>query len=76
MWTLIDGGLRGRFRQHPQVRHDLGDVSQAVAEGRMTPAAAAHRLLGYLDASDTKCRPSLGEGPSSRGARGDEELPG
>jgi LAO/AO transport system kinase len=49
MWALIDGGLRGRFRQHPQVRHDLDDVSRAVADGRMTPAAAAHRLLGYLD---------------------------
>jgi LAO/AO transport system kinase len=49
MWTLIDGGLRGRFRQHPQVRHDLDDVSRAVADGRMTPAAAAQCLLGYLD---------------------------
>jgi len=49
MWTLIDGGLRGRFRQHPQVRHDLDDVSRAVADGRMTSAAAAHHLLGYLD---------------------------
>jgi LAO/AO transport system kinase len=51
MWTLIDGGLRGRFRQHPQVRHDLDEVSRAVADGRMTPAAAAGRLLGYLDDS-------------------------
>jgi LAO/AO transport system kinase len=49
MWTLIDGGLRGRFRQHPQVRHDLDDVSRAVADGRITPDAAAFRLLGYLD---------------------------
>jgi len=49
MWTLIDSGLRGRFRQHPQVRHDLDDVSRAVADGRMTSAAAAHQLLGYLD---------------------------
>ena len=49
MWTLIDGGLRGRFRQHPQVRHDLENISRAVADGRMTAAAAAHRLLGYLD---------------------------
>jgi LAO/AO transport system kinase len=49
MWTLIDSGLRGRFRQHPKVRHDLPDVSSAVADGRITPAAAAHRLLGYLD---------------------------
>jgi LAO/AO transport system kinase len=49
MWTLIDSGLHGRFRQHPQVRRDLDEVSRAVADGRMTPAAAAGRLLGYLD---------------------------
>jgi LAO/AO transport system kinase len=49
MWTLIDSGLRNRFRQHPQVRHDLERVSRAVAGGRVTPAAAAYRLLGYLD---------------------------
>jgi LAO/AO transport system kinase len=51
MWTLIDSGLRGRFRQHPEVRRDLEDVSRAVADGRMTAAAAAHRLLGHLDGS-------------------------
>ncbi len=49
MWTLIDGGLRGHFRQNPQVRHDLDDVSKAVADGRMTSTAAAHHLLGFLD---------------------------
>jgi LAO/AO transport system kinase len=54
MWTLIDGGLRGRFRQHPQVRHDLEAVSRAVAAGRMTPASAACRLLGYLEATSNE----------------------
>ena len=49
MWTLIDSGLRARFRQHPQVRHSLETISRAVAGGGQTPAAAAHRLLGYLD---------------------------
>ena len=49
MWTLIDGGLRGRFRHHPRVCHDLPPVSRAVAGGRMTPAAAAARLLGHLE---------------------------
>jgi LAO/AO transport system kinase len=49
MWTLIDGGLRGRFRQHPQVRHHLDSVSRAVAAGDITPAAAAQQLLGYLE---------------------------
>jgi LAO/AO transport system kinase len=49
MWTLIDGGLRDRFRHQPQVRHDLNTVTRAVASGFMTPAAAARRLLSYLD---------------------------
>jgi LAO/AO transport system kinase len=49
MWTLIDSGLRGRFRLNPRVRRDLDDVGRAVAGGRVTPAAAARRLLGYLD---------------------------
>jgi LAO/AO transport system kinase len=49
MWALIDGGLRGRFREHPKVRHDLEPVSRAVAAGRMTPAAAAARLLAQLE---------------------------
>jgi LAO/AO transport system kinase len=49
MWTLIDGGLRSRFRHHPQVQHSLDAYSRAVAGGGMTPAAAAYRLLGYLD---------------------------
>jgi LAO/AO transport system kinase len=51
MWALIDSGLRNRFRHHAQVRHNLEPVSRAVAAGRMTPAAAAQRLLGYLDSA-------------------------
>jgi LAO/AO transport system kinase len=51
MWTLIDSGLRARFRQHPQVKHGLETISRAVAGGAQTPAAAACRLLGYLDSS-------------------------
>jgi LAO/AO transport system kinase len=49
MWTLIDSGLRTRFRQDAQVRRDLEAISRAVAGGSMTPAAAACRLLGALD---------------------------
>jgi LAO/AO transport system kinase len=49
MWMLIDSGLRRRFRDHPEVRHNLESVSGAVAGGCMTPAAAACRLLDYLD---------------------------
>ncbi len=49
MWSLIDHGLRNRFRQHPRVRHDLEILSRAVGAGGMSPTAAANRLLGYLD---------------------------
>jgi LAO/AO transport system kinase len=51
MWTLIDTGLRNRFRHHPQVQRDLAAISDAVAAGRVTPAAAACRLLTYLDST-------------------------
>jgi LAO/AO transport system kinase len=51
MWALLDGGLRSRFRQHPRVRRDLESVSAAVAAGRLTPAAAAEQLLGYVEAT-------------------------
>jgi LAO/AO transport system kinase len=47
MWTLIDGSLRSRFRNHPQVRHNLESISRAVAAGQITPAAAACKLLKY-----------------------------
>jgi LAO/AO transport system kinase len=49
MWTLIDSGLRGRFQQHPRVKHELETIRRAVSTGDITPAAAAGRLLGYLD---------------------------
>jgi LAO/AO transport system kinase len=49
MWTLIDRGLRARFRQHPQVEQNLETISCAVASGCQTPATAAARLLEYLD---------------------------
>lgn len=49
MWTLIDSGLRSRFRHDVQVRHHLDTVGRAVTGGSMTPAAAAYRLLGYLN---------------------------
>ena len=48
MWQLIDSGLRQFFRHHAEVNKKLPQLSQAVAEGHTTPAAAAHALLGYL----------------------------
>lgn len=48
MWSLIDSGLRQYFRQHPAVRADLAAISQAVEDGKITPGAAAYRLLDSI----------------------------
>ena len=50
MWELIDAGLRSRFRNHPQVKHDLPGLARAVEEGATTPTLAALRLLGDFQA--------------------------
>ena len=46
MWTLIDSGLRARFRQHPQVKHSLETISRAVAGGSQTRRPP---LTGFWD---------------------------
>ncbi|MBI5784561.1 MAG: methylmalonyl Co-A mutase-associated GTPase MeaB [Rhodocyclales bacterium] len=45
MWQLIDAGLRSRFRRQPAVAAELPKLTEAVAAGTTTPAAAAKRLL-------------------------------
>jgi LAO/AO transport system kinase len=49
MWSLIDAGLRHRFREHPGVKATLPEISHAVAAGTATPTAAAHRLLNQMN---------------------------
>ena len=49
MWSLIDAGLRHRFREHPGVNSALPDTICAVAAGAVTPTAAAHRLLNLMN---------------------------
>ena len=53
MWSLIDTGLRERFRENPAVRRELDDVSRRVAEGTMTASAAALKLLGHVEPLDS-----------------------
>jgi LAO/AO transport system kinase len=48
MWQLIDSGLRRRFREQREVRDNLPALTDAVENGRTTPAAAARALLDYL----------------------------
>jgi LAO/AO transport system kinase len=45
MWTLIDARLRTDFRAHPGVGALLPATLDAVANGHLTPAIAAERLL-------------------------------
>lgn len=49
MWSLIEEGLRDRFRRNPRVRNHLPEVSREVEKGITTPTIAATRLLEYLD---------------------------
>jgi len=49
MWGLIDAGLRERFRENSKVKRDLDSFREAVAAGRLSPGAAASRLLDHLE---------------------------
>ena len=53
MWSMIETGLHGLFKSHPQVQEALPQLTQQVATGQTTPNTAASRLLSYLE-SDTK----------------------
>lgn len=48
MWTMIETGLQQQFRAHPQVQKDLPAIADAVAQGSMSPAAAALQLLKHM----------------------------
>ncbi len=43
--ALVEHELRARFYRHPAVKHELAAARAAVAEGSLTPAAAAAKLL-------------------------------
>ncbi len=45
MWNLIEAGLHDAFREHPDVRAELSQLTEAVEHGRVTPSAAAAKLL-------------------------------
>jgi LAO/AO transport system kinase len=45
MWERIDAGLKTAFRQHPEVRHLLPELSAEVAAGRLAASTAARQLL-------------------------------
>jgi LAO/AO transport system kinase len=49
-WSMLRDGLERRFLTRPDVRRLLPELETAVAAGRLTPTAAASRLLALLDA--------------------------
>ena len=49
MWQQIEDGLHARFREHPGIKSALPELSRAVEDGSVTPAAAAGRLLAMLN---------------------------
>jgi LAO/AO transport system kinase len=45
MWERIDAGLKSAFRQHPEVRRLLPELSAEVTAGRLVASTAARQLL-------------------------------
>jgi len=49
MWSLLEEGLRERFRRNSDVKRALPKLIEAVENGETTPTAAATSLLFFLD---------------------------
>jgi LAO/AO transport system kinase len=53
-WSMLRDGLERHFLARSDVRRLLGDLEGAVGDGRLTPTAAADRLLARLDGGATR----------------------
>ncbi len=53
MWDRIDAGLKHAFRQHPQVRALLPQLTAQVRGGTLAASTAARQLLGAQGAAAT-----------------------
>jgi LAO/AO transport system kinase len=49
MWSLVEEGLKERFRKNREVKKCLRKISRKVEDGTMTPTIAAEELLSCLD---------------------------
>ncbi len=47
MWTLVEEGLKIRFRTHEIIRREIPALSRQVQDEVITPSAAAEKLLSY-----------------------------
>jgi len=52
MWQEIEEGLIAELRAQPAVARELADLEQKVADGTLTPTAAARAILGRVRARD------------------------
>ena len=48
MWTLVEEGLKQRFKHNQKINEQIPLVSSQVEAEKMSPSAAAERLLSYL----------------------------
>jgi LAO/AO transport system kinase len=48
MWERIESGLRQAFRQHPQVKSLLPQITRDVEHGRLAASTAARQLLQVM----------------------------
>jgi LAO/AO transport system kinase len=56
-WAMLRDGLESRFLTRRDVRQLLPELEDAVAAARLTPTAAASRLLALLDQAPSDPRP-------------------
>lgn len=48
MWTLVEEGLKQRFRNNKKINEEIPVISQQVENEKISPTAAAEMLLSYL----------------------------
>lgn len=49
MWTLIENGLKERFRANKKISENLPQMLKDLEQGHIGPTAAADKLLFFLD---------------------------
>ena len=49
LWSLIEEGLKNRFKQNPDVKNRLPQLTLDVEKGVIAPTIAAEELLFFLD---------------------------
>ncbi|MCD4674841.1 MAG: methylmalonyl Co-A mutase-associated GTPase MeaB [Desulfobacula sp.] len=48
MWALVEEGLKQRFKNNEKINKEIPVISQQVENEKISPSAAAEKLLSYL----------------------------